>query len=306
MNRRARVVRVAILLVGLAGPALASEQTVDGLIIGKTRCDDAIRTLYARDRERVQAATEVPAEDSLAMNGLRALLQKPKGDKTPYKVLYVEESKHDEQQDLEAAAKGPVPRGLNTEECNPFGYLGPHDMVSRALNLTAPVQVDVAALGVKKCPYGSNFLSAAVMVPRDGRLLCLEGVVGAYSKFVPTELPKLRQEWAAKQGAPRELGIEGLTVEFNTMTASRFQSGVAFRHDDGLVVLTGFGTPPDGPVSVTRKGQDFVYKMPTALTFDARTEVMYLSKAAVDTLEQDKKLYDDLAAKAAARKKQRR
>ncbi|WP_163989064.1 hypothetical protein [Pyxidicoccus caerfyrddinensis] len=306
MNRRARVVRVAILLVGLAGPALASEQTVDGLIIGKTRCDEAIRTLYARDRERVQAATEVPAEGSMEMNGLRAMLKKPKGDKTPYKVLYVEESKHDEQRDLEAAAKGPELRGLNTEECNPYGYMAMDEMASRALNLDQPVQVDVAALGVKKCPYVTNFVSVGGMAHRDGRLLCLDGVVGIYSTQVRTEFPKLRQEWAAKQGAPKDLGIESLTIDINTMTATRFQSGAAFRHDDGLVLLTGLGSPPDGPAKVTRKGQDFIFKMPTELKHDATTEVTYLSKAAVATLEQDKKLYDELAAKAAARKKKRR
>jgi hypothetical protein len=90
------------------------------------------------------------------------------------------------------------------------------------------------------------------------------------------------------------------------MTAARFQSGAAFRNEDGVVVLTGFGTPPGGPVSITKKGQDFVYKMPTELTYDATTEIMFVSRAAVEALEQDKKTYDGLAAKAAARKKKRR
>jgi hypothetical protein len=306
MFRRARVVRAVLVLLGLSGPALAAEPEVDGLVIGRTPCAEAIRTLYARDRERVQAAKETPAEGSLEMNQLRALLQKPKDDKTPYKVLYAEESKLDEQKDLASAAKGPELPGLNTEECNPFGYLSMHEMATRALNLSAPVQVDVAALGVKKCPYGANFLSVAVTAHRDGRLLCLDGVVGVYSKLVRTDLPKVRKEWAAKQGVPKELGIEALTLDIDTMTAARFQSGAAFRSDDGVVVLTGFGTPPDGPVSVTKKGKDFAYKTPTELTYDATTEIMYVSKAAVEALEKDKTLYDGLAAKQAARKKKRR
>jgi hypothetical protein len=140
----------------------------------------------------------------------------------------------------------------------------------------------------------------------DIRLLCLDGVVGVYSKLVPAPLPQVREELAAKHGAPRELGIHGLSIDLNTMTAPRFQAGAAFRHEDGLIVLTGFGTPPDGPLPVTQKGSELHHETPPALKYDAQTEVLYLSKAAVDTLERDKKLYDALAAKAAARKKKRK
>jgi hypothetical protein len=294
-----------LLLLGLAVPALAAEREVDGLVIGKTPCAEAIRTIHAQHRERIQAATEVPAEDSVEMNSLRHTFKKPAGDKTPYKVLRTEQSKLDEAYDLEVAAKGPDKRGLNTEECNPFGYVSSYTMVSKALNLEEPVQLDVAKLGAKKCPYVSDFISLTTSIP-DVRLLCLDGVVALYSHRVPVPMPRLKQELAAKEGPPREVGIDSLGTDPYTMTAPRFHAGAWFRHEDGLIVIQGLGSPPGGPVKVKRKGDDFIHETPKELNFDPATYVFYLSKAAVDTLEQDKKLYDEFRAKAASRKKKRR
>lgn len=300
--RPAPLSRAVFLLLGLAVPALAAGQQVDGLVIGKTPCAEAIRGVYAQDLARMQA---LPDEDAVARRGAHLGIRKTKGDSRSYQELYTEALRRHEKQDLETAAKGPGKRGLSPEECSPFGYLGPHAMVAKALNLEAGARVDVAALGVKKCPYGSRFVSVAVMAP-EVRLLCLEGVVGVYSKLVPAPLPQVREELAAKQGAPRDLGIHGLTVDLNTMTAPRFQAGAAFRHEDGLIVLTGFGSPPGGPLPVTQQGAELHHETPSTLNYDAQTEVLYLSRAAVDTLEQDKKLYDELSAKAAARQKKRK
>jgi hypothetical protein len=295
-----------LLLVSLSSPVAAAEHEVDGLVIGKTRCEDAIRTVYARDRERLLAMDDVPHEDTQQFRALRMRLMKPRGDGTHYKELYVEASRIDEQADLAAVAKGPEEREVLSKECSPFGYIALHTMVFKALKLDAPVQVDVEALGEKTCPYGSNFISVAVAPHPKGQLLCLDGMVAVYSKQLPTELPKVKAEWTRREGAPRELGVEGLPIDLKTLTVNRFASGAAFQDEDGLVVLWGYGTPPGGPVKVARKRNGFRYKVPKELVFEPTTQVIYLSKAAVDTLERDQRLYDDLAARAAAWKKKLR
>jgi len=295
-----------LLLLGLAVPALAAEREVDGLVIGKTPCVEAIRRVHAQHRERLQASTEVPAEGSPELRMLRHGLKKPEGDKTPYKALQAEQSKLDEAYALEVAAKGPDQRGLNTEECNPFGYMSTYTLALKALNIPEDLaRLDAAKLGAKKCPYVSDFISVSSGVP-DVRLLCLDGVVAAYSRLLPVPMPRLKEELAAKEGPPRELGMDALTIEFASMTVPRFYSAAAFRHADGLIVLKGHGTAPGGPVKVKQKGSDFLYETPKTVNFDAQSDLLYLSKAAVETLERDKTLYDELAAKAASRKKKRR
>jgi hypothetical protein len=295
-----------LLFLGLAVPALAAEREVDGLVIGKTPCAEAIRTIHAQHRERIQASTEAPpAEGSVELNMLRHQLKKPQGDTTPYKVLMAEQSKVDEAYYLEKAAKGHEPRGLNTEECNPFGFMSTYTTPLKALNLADPVQVDVTKLGLKKCPYGSDFISVSA-VP-GVRLLCLDGVVAVYAKEVPVPLPKLKEELAAKEGTPRDLDIAALASDVNTMTVTLFYTGAAFRHADEAIVLEGYGTSADGPVKLRWKGRDLVHgKMPKALSFNPKSTVFYLSKAAIDTVERDQKHYDALRAKEAARKKKRR
>ena len=211
----------------------------------------------------------MPSEGTVELHGVRAILKKPKSDKTPYKDLYVEASRRDEQKDLAAAAKGPEVRGLNTEECNPFGYMSMDEMASRALNLDVPVQVDVAALGEKKCPYVTDFVSVGVIAHPNGGLLCLDGVVGVYSAG-PHGAPQAEAGAGREAGTPQELGIKGLTIDINTMTAARFQHGAAYRRENGVLVLTGLGQTARRPVRVTRKRKDFIYKMPTELNYDRR------------------------------------
>ncbi len=294
-----------LLILGLSVPTFAAERAVDGLVIGKTPCAEAVRTLHARHRERIQAATEVPADDSVEMNGLRHLFKKPAGDKTPYKVMRAEASKQDEAWDLEQVAKGFEKRGLNTEECNPFGYMSTYTMPLKALNIPDPVPLDVTKLGLKKCPYGSEFISVAAVIP-EVRVLCLDGVVAVYAKEVPVPMPKLTEELAAKEGPPRDLGFDVLGSDINVMEVSLYSAGTAFRHANEAIVIEGYGTAADGPVKLKRKGYDFIpVRSPKALDFQPKSTVFYLSKAAMDTVERDQKIYDELKAKAAARKKKR-
>lgn len=71
-------------------------------------------------------------------------------------------------------------------------------------------------------------------------------------------------------------------------------------------MLEGRATAPGGPVKATLKGSDFLYEMPKTLNFEAKSDVFYLSNAAVDVMERDRKLHQELKARAAARKKKRR
>ena len=293
-----------LLLLSLTTPALAAGPEVDGIIIGQTRCEDAVRTLFAQDRARVQSATQAPPEGSMEMNGLRASLKKPTGDKTPYKALYVEKSQRDEKEALEQVAKGPEKPGTDEETCFPYEWMSSREWVLKALSLTQKTRrIDYAALGLKECPYNTRLFLVSVGENRDAGLYCMDGVVAIYDKRVPVEMPKLQQELTAKYGSGSDLGIEPSVFEWATHQVKGFQSAVFFTHADGRILLVGLGDP-EAPVSYTEgKGGKYQFTMPKKLVYAPKSDITYLSKTITEALLNDKTIYEKLAGQKPAKKK---
>jgi hypothetical protein len=294
-----------LLFLSLAAPAFAAGPEVDGIIIGQTRCEDAIRTVFAQDRARVQAVTHVPGEGSMEVNGLRAMLKKPKGDQTPYKALYLENSQRDEKKALEQVARGPEKPGLDEETCFPYGWMSSRDWVTKALSLVEARRIHYATLGLKECPYDSRLFSVSVGDNPDIGIYCMDGVVALYDKRVPVEMPKVQQELTAKYGSGSDLGIDATLFEWATHQVKGFQSAALFTHDDGQILLVGLGDP-EAPVSYTTgKGGEFQFTMPKKLVYAPKSEISYLSKALTEALQSDKKIYEKLVAQKPAKKKKK-
>jgi hypothetical protein len=294
-----------LMFLSLAAPAFAAGPEVDGIVIGQTRCEDAVRTVFAQDRARVQAATHVPEEGSMEVNGLRVVLKKPKGDKTPYKALYLEESQHDEKKALEQIAQGPEKPGLDEETCFPYGWMSSRQWVTRALSLVEARRINYATLGLKQCPYDSRLFSVSVGDNPDVGLYCMDGVVAVYDKRVPVEMPKVRQELTAKYGSGSELGIDATMFEWATGQVKGFHSAALFTHANGQILLVGLGDP-EAPVRYTTgKGGEYQFTMPKKLVYAPKSELSYLSKAIIEALQSDKKIYEKLVAQPSAKKKKK-
>ncbi|HLL01022.1 MAG TPA: hypothetical protein VK539_10570 [Myxococcaceae bacterium] len=268
-----------LLLLSLAAPALAAGPEVDGIVIGQTRCEDAVRTVFAQDRARVQAATH---------------------------VLYLEESQRDEKKALEQIAQGPEKPGLDEETCFPYGWMSSRQWVTRALSLVEARRINYATLGLKQCPYDSRLFSVSVGDNPDVGLYCMDGVVAVYDKRVPVEMPKVRQELTAKYGSGSELGIDATMFEWATEQVKGFHSAALFTHADGQILLVGPGDP-EAPVRYTTgKGGEYQFTMPKKLVYAPKSDLTYLSKAVIEALQSDKRIYEKLVAPLSAKKKKGR
>jgi hypothetical protein len=289
---RTWVVRGAFLCLGFSSPVLAADLEVDGFVLGKTPCDEVIRTAYVRERDQRQAQVDAIGVDQLELKNLREFLRKPEGDKTPYMELYLERSRAQEADDLEALKKGP-------EACTPYGVFASNEMLAEALHIQSVEPIDPAALGMKQCPYkGAN----ARMAPGPSLrgVVCLDGVLALYAKLDPRQFPQMKKELARTQGKPREQGLTANPIEDEGRLVSfRFRTGAVFRPGNGLIVLTTDARGAKGAVPVTRKGDGYAFKTPK-LIFDGGTAALYLSKAALDVIEHDRKLHAELAGKMAA------
>jgi hypothetical protein len=296
-----------LLFLILTAPALAAGPQVDGIVIGQTRCEDAVRTVFAQDRVRVQAATHVLVEGSMEVNRLRAILKKPKGDQTPYKALYLEKSQRGEKEALEQVARGPDKPGVDEEACFPYGWVSSRDWVTKALSLVEARRFNYATLGLKQCPYDSRLFSVNVGDNPDVGLYCMDGVVALYDKRVPVAMSKVLEELTAKYGSGRDLGMDATLFEWPTQQVKRFQSAALFTHAGGQILLVGLGDP-EAPVSYTiGKGGEYQFKftMPKKLVYAPKSEISYLSKALTEALLSDKKVYEKLVAQLRAKKKSR-
>jgi len=258
-----------LLCLSLAAPAFAAGPEVDGIVIGQTRCEEAVRTVFAQDRARVQAATHVKKA-------------------------------------LEQIAQGPEKPGLDEETCFPYGWMSSRQWVTRALSLVEARRINYATLGLKECPYDSRLFSVNVGDNPDVGLYCMDGVVAIYDKRVPVEMPKVRQELAAKYGSGSELGIDATMFEWATQQVKGFHSAALFTHADGQILLVGLGDP-EAPVRYTTgKGGEYQFTMPKKLVYAPKSELTYLSKAVSEALQSDKKIYEKLVVQPSVKKKKGR